>query len=527
MLDILIKNGTVVDGTGRPRFEADVGTSQGRIVTVAQAIDAEAARTIDATGLHVAPGFIDPHTHSDRPLLVDPMAQSKIRQGVTTDVIGNCGYSPAPAIGVAAEQVRARVREMGAEVTWQSFGEYLDRLRVPGTALNVVGLVGHGTVRGAVMGYADVQPTPEQQAAMERVVAEAMEQGARGLSSGLYYPPGCYARTEEIIGLARVVAHHGGVYATHPRSESDRVLEALSEAMEIAEKAEVQTELAHVKLDGYRNWDKLDRYVALFDEAQAKGLRFGCDQYPYVACNTWLGALLPLPAQAGGFEAVAGRLRDPDFRREMHQDWQQNRADWENRAGMRDWSGVLISVCPNCTDCLGKTVAQIAEERGQDPLDTVFDLIVASGGLASAVWFTMDEGIVRTLMQHPLVVICSDGAALSPEGALGERRVHPRNYGAFPRVLGHYVREEGVLSLEEAVEKMTSITAERFGLTDRGVVREGAHADLVLFDAQRVIDVATFSDPHQYPEGIPHVLVNGTIVLDDGEHTGALPGQVL
>jgi N-acyl-D-amino-acid deacylase len=416
---------------------------------------------------------------------------------------------------------------MGIEITWQSFGEYLDRMRSPGIALNIVPLVGHNTVRGAVIGYDAIQPTPDQQAEMERVVEEAMEQGARGLSTGLFYPPGYYATTEEVIGLARAAGRHGGVYASHIRSESDEALEAVSEAIEIGEKAGVQVEIAHLKLEGYRNWGDIDRLVALLDDTLTKGLRIGCDQYPYIASNTWLGGLLPYAYQAGGGKAVAERLRDPAFRQQMRQDWEQNRADWENRGGQRDWSGVQISVCPNCADTLGKTIGQIAEERGQDPLDTVFDLIVVSEGLASAVWFTQEEENVQTLMRHPLVVVGSDGSSLKPEGVLGERRVHPRNYGTFPRVLGRYVRERKVLSLGEAVKKMTSVSAERFGLADRGVVREGAYADLVLFDAGRVADRATFSDPHEYPVGIPYVLVNGIIVLDAGEHTGVLPGQVL
>jgi N-acyl-D-amino-acid deacylase len=382
-------------------------------------------------------------------------------------------------------------------------------------------------VRGAIVGQDDVLPTPEQQAAMERLVEEAMEQGARGLSTGLFYPPGYYARTEEVIGLAKAAARHGGVYASHIRSESDETLEAVSEAIEISQKADIQVEIAHLKLEGYRNWDGIGELVAILDEAQARGLRIGCDQYPYIASNTWLGGLLPYWAQAGGSKAVAERLRDPAFRQAMHQDWENNRADWENRGGQRDWDGVCISVCPNCQEYLGMSIAQISQARGQDPLEAVFDLIVVSEGLASAVWFTQREENVETLMRHPTVVIGSDGSSLKPEGVLGQRRVHPRNYGTFPRVLGRYVRERGILSLEEAVQKMTSITAERFGLDGRGRLQEGAFADLVLFDAERVADRATFVQPALYPEGIPYVLVNGLVVIDQGQHTGALPGLVL
>ena len=527
MLDILIKNGAVVDGTGKAVFKADVGVFDGRIAIVAPHIEQEAAHTVEAGGLHVAPGFIDPHTHSDLPLLVDPRAESKIRQGVTTEVIGNCGFSPAPLMGAAVGEMSAKAANLGLEVTWRSMAEYLDRLRNPGTALNVVPLLGHNTVRGSVLGYDDVQPTAEQQGAMERVVEEAMEQGARGLSTGLYYPPGYYAQTEEVIGLARAAARHGGIYASHVRNESDLVLEAIAEAIEIGEKAGIRVEIAHLKLESYRNWHNIDRLVALLDDTQARGLRVGCDQYPYIACSTWLAAMLPYPAQAGGSKAVAERLRDPQVRAELRRDWEINRAEWDNRTGVREWSDLIISDCPNCPEMLGQNIAEIAQAKGVDPLDAAFDLIVVSEGLVAAVWFTQLEGNVRTIMRHPLVVVGSDGSSLKPEGVLGARKVHPRSYGTFPRVLGRYVREERVLSLEEAVKKMTSITAERFGLTGRGIIREGAWADLVLFDADTVIDKATFTESHQYPAGIPYVIVNGQIVIDRGEHTGILAGRVL
>jgi N-acyl-D-amino-acid deacylase len=390
-----------------------------------------------------------------------------------------------------------------------------------------VPLLGHNTVRGAVIGYDDVQPTPEQQAEMERVVEEAMEQGARGISTGLYYPPGYYAKTEEVIGLARAAARHGGIYASHVRSESDLVLEAVAEAIEIGEKANIQVEIAHLKLESYRNWHNIDRLVALLDDTQARGLRVGCDQYPYIACSTWLAAMLPYWAQAGGSKAVAERLRDPEVRVELRRDWEENRAEWDNRTGIRNWTDLVVSDCPNRPNLVGKSIYEIAEAEGKDPLEAAFGLIVISEGLAACVWFTQREENVQTLMRHPLVVVGSDGSSLKPEGVLGQSKVHPRSYGTFPRVLGHYVREERVLSLEEAVKKMTSIAADRFGLTDRGVIREGAWADLVLFDADTVIDKATFTEPHQYPVGIPYVVVNGQVVIDQDVYTGALPGRVL
>ncbi len=527
MLDILIVNGLVVDGTGKPAFQADVGVAEGRIAVVADSVAQEARRTIQAQGLHLAPGFIDPHTHSELTLLADPHAESKIRQGVTTEVVGNCGFSPAPLLGAAVDEMRAQAKTLGLNVNWASMAEYLERLRTQGIALNVVPLVGHNTVRGSVTGFDDVQPTIEQQTKMERLVAEAMEQGARGLSSGLFYPPGFYARTEEVIGLAQVAARYGGIYATHIRNEGDHLLEAIAEAIEIAEQAEIRVEIAHLKLEGYRNWEGADRLLASLDDAHSRGVSVGCDQYPYAASSTWLAAILPYWAQAGGAKAIAERLSDPQTRTRIREDWEENCADWDNCGGVREWSNVLVTDCDPRPDVLGKSIVEIADAEGKDPLEAALDLIVISEGQAAGVFFDQLEDNVRTLMRHPLVVVGSDGNSLAPYGVLGQRKPHPRSYGTFPRVLGRYVREEKVLTLEEAVKKMTSITAERFGLTDRGVIREGAWADLVLFDAQTIADRATFIDPHQYPVGIPYVVVNGVVVIDQGQHSGALPGQVL
>ncbi|TKJ28658.1 MAG: hypothetical protein CEE40_11015 [Chloroflexi bacterium B3_Chlor] len=527
MLDVVIKDAVVVDGTGKPAFKADIGIAAGRIAVVARDVQQEAKRTIQAEGLYLAPGFIDPHSHSDSTLLVNPQAESKIRQGVTTEVIGNCGFSPAPLLDATAEEMWTAVGAPDLDVTWTSMTEYLERLRHPGIAVNVVPLVGHTNVRAAVLGFDELQPSTEQQAEMERLVQEAMEQGARGLSSGLYYPPGHYAQTEEVVGLARVAAHWDGVYASHIRSESDRLLEAVAEAVEIGEQAEIQVEIAHLKLSGYRNWEGVDRLLSILEDACSRGVRVGCDQYPYTASATWLSAILPYWAQEGGTKAVAERLRDAEVRAHLRKDWEENRAEWEERAGTRDWTDILVSDCGARPEVMGQNIAEIAPDEGKDPLEAVFDLIVDSQGQALAVFFDQLEDNVRTLMRHPLVVIGSDGNALAPYGVLSQSKPHPRSYGTFPRVLGRYVREEKVLSLEEAVKKMTSVSAERFGLTDRGVVREGAWADLVLFHAQTVADRATFTDPHQYPVGIPYVIVNGVVVIEQGQHTGALAGQVL
>jgi len=527
MLDVLIRNAAVVDGTGAPRFSADVGIAADRVVVMAQGIDQEAARIIDAAGLVLVPGFIDPHTHSDLPLLIEPHAQSKVRQGVTTEVVGNCGMSAAPLYGDARDEMAAEAGLLGLDVTWTSVADYIGMLREQGISINVVPLVGHNTVRGCVLGYDDVQPDAEQQAAMEALVADAMEQGARGLSSGLYYPPGFYARTEEVTGLCKVANQYGGIYASHIRGESDTLLDAIEEALVIGAGAGIPVEIAHLKVEGYRNWGSTDRVVELLESAAGRGVTLGCDQYPYRASSTWLAAILPYWAQAGGNEAVAARVKDPAGRETLRQDYAENRTDWENRGGNRDWSDILVSSCPGRPAVQGMTIEEIAAADGLDPLEAYFNLVAESDGQAAAVWFDQDESIVARLMQHPLVAVGSDGSSLATEGVLSERRVHPRNFGTFPRVLGKYVREDKVLSLEAAVMKMTSLTAERYGLTDRGVIREGSVADLVLFDPESVRDRATFAEPIQYPAGIPYVLVSGTVVIDHGTHTGLTPGKVL
>ncbi len=527
MIDHLIKNAKVIDGTGKAGFMADVAVKDGKIAAIGLNLETEAAQVLDATGLVLSPGFIDPHTHSDVSLLADRKGQSKIRQGVTTEVVGNCGYSPAPLMGAAIEENQADLNAAGIELTWRDFAGYVAELNNPGVALNVVPLVGHNTIRGCILGYDDVQPTAEQQKAMEDLVAESMLQGARGISTGLYYPPGFYAKTEEVIGLARVVAEYGGVYATHVRSESDTLFESIEEAIEICRKSGARLQISHLKLEGYHNFEGADRLLEMIENANQEGLPVGADQYPYDASSTWLGAIIPNWAQAGGGEAVAKRLSDPEIRRKLHKDWQENRVEWENRGGVQSWDQILVVDAKGREEVIGMTIAEIAEKDTRDPLDVLLDLVVVSKGGASAVWFDQLEDNVRTLMQYPRLVTSSDGASLSTEGILSKVMSHPRSYGTFPRVLGRYVREYKVLTLEQAIRKMTSQTAAYFNLEGRGVVREGAWADLTLFDADKVIDKASFTHPSQYPEGIPHVMVNGVWVIRAGEHTGALPGRAI
>jgi N-acyl-D-amino-acid deacylase len=527
MLNLLIKNVEIIDGTGEASYAADVGVSGGRIVEIAKGIETEAERTIEGDGLYLAPGFIDPHMHSGLTLFGNKKAESSIRQGVTTEIVGNCGMSGAPLYGKAIDEVAFLKGGLDFDITWNSMGEYLEQLEKSGSSLNVVPLVGHNTIRQSVIGLGADAPTPEQQIEMETLMAEAMEQGGRGLSTGLFYPPGCYADTDEVIGLAKVAAKYGGIYATHIRSESDEVLSAAEEALDIGLQAGLPVEFSHIKISGYRNWEMIDELMGISEGDKAKDLQLVCDQYPYNASSTMLMSILPLWAQEGGSDVIAKRARDKEIRAVLRKDWEENQIEWDNRSGVRDWSGIQITDSPSRPEVIGMTIQEIAIQDKSDPFDVSMDLIALDGDGCDAVYFDQQEEIVQRLMQHPLVVIGSDSLGSAPYGVLGQNKPHPRGYGTFPRVLGYYVREQGILSLESAIKKMTSMTAEHFNLVDRGVIREGAWADLVLFDRQTVIDKATFTEPHQYSSGIHTVIVNGEVVIDKGEHTGKLPGAVL
>jgi N-acyl-D-amino-acid deacylase len=465
--------------------------------------------------------------HSGLTLFGNKKAESSIRQGVTTEIVGNCGMSAAPLLGEAVREVGFLSGGLDIEIQWSSVGEYREALIKSGTALNVVPLIGHNTIRGSIMGLGSDAPTPQQQADMENLMAEAMEQGGRGLSTGLFYPPGCYADTDEVIGLAKVAAKYGGIYATHIRSESDDVLSSAEEALEIGLQAGLPVEYSHIKISGYHNWEMIDELVGIIEGDKAKDLQLVCDQYPYNASSTMLMSILPLWAQAGGSEIIAKRVSDEETRAILRKDWEEKQIEWDQRSGARDWNGILITDCPSRPDVIGSTVQQIAAQDNTDPFDAAMDLIASDGAKCVAVYFDQQEEIVQRLIQHPLVVVGSDSLGAAPYGVLGQNGTHPRAYGSFPRVLGYYVREQGVLTLESAIKKMTSMTAEHFNLVDRGVIREGAWADLVLFDRQTVIDKATFTEPHQYSSGIHTVIVNGEVVIDKGEHTGKLPGVVL
>jgi N-acyl-D-amino-acid deacylase len=528
MLDIKIVGGTVIDGSGTAGGRTDIGISDEAIAAVGDLSREPAARVLNASGRVVTPGFIDMHSHSDWSLWANRRAESKIRQGVTTEVVGNCGFSPAPASTEHLDDLMgwALARPRGLDFRWRSMEEYLDAFDAQGTALNVVQLVGHGALRIACMGFARREPTPAELRSMQALLTAAMEAGAWGLSTGLIYPPGSYARTEEIITLARVAARHRGIYASHVRGEAATLLEAVAEALRVGREADLPVQVSHIKAAGRPNWGNVPRALALIDEAVADGVDACADVYPYTASSTVLRALLPAWTLEGGLDAMKARLADADTRARIRAELTTS-STGQSLVDRVGWDNVMIGSSPRRREAEGRRLSELAAAWHMDPFDVAAELLATDDGQAHVVMFQLDERDLRQALLHGRVMIGSDGSALAPHGELGAGRHHPRSYGTFPRVLGRYVREERLLSLSEAVHKMTGLPARRLGLRDRGMIRVGAKADLVVLDPRTVGDVATYEDPHRYPRGIEHVLVNGRFVIRDAEHTGNLPGKLL
>lgn len=525
MLDIKIANGLVVDGTGAPAQRADVGITGDAITALGDLSRERAGRTIDAAGLVVAPGFIDIHTHSDWRLWANRRAESKIRQGVTTEILGNCGFSPAPVSDEFREDMRgfALYLPPGMDFSWRSMGEYLRGYRDGGVAVNVVQLVGHGTLRVAAMGFARRAPTARELITMERLMDDAMAGGAYGLATGLIYAPGSYAETEEIVAIARRAAH-GGFYASHIRGEGATLLAAIAEAIRVGREGGLPVQISHIKASGRPHWGRVESALGLIDVARNEsGQDVMADVYPYTASSTTLRTLLPDWALEGGIDALLDRLRDPAERDRIRQD----PAGSPILARGVDWSDIMIASAPSRPETEGRRISEIASDWNMDPLDAAMDILLAERGKGYVILFQLDEADLRRALAHPEVMIGSDGSSLAVEGELASGKPHPRSYGTFPRVIARYVREEGLLTLEQAVHKMTGLAARRLALADRGVLAVDAKADVTIFDADHIADVATYEDPHRYATGIPYVLVNGRVVIDAGQHTGALPGVVL
>ena len=526
--DILIVNGHILDGTGSPWYEGSVAIKGGKIAEIGRIANVSAKHTIDAKGLIVAPGFIDLHSHSDFALLADGKAESKIRQGVTTEIIGESA-SAGPVLGTAIPPLDKELAAMQLSRTWTTLGEYFATLQKHGTAVNIASYVGSGQVRLDVMGNVNRAPTPAELDKMKGLVDQAMRDGAIGISSGLIYPPNAFATTDELVELAKVAARYGGIYTSHIRDEGDHEPEALREAIEIGEKGGLPVHILHFKMAAKQNWGRIGEMSAIIQAARDRGLDITADQYPYIAGMTGLQMTLPTKYLEGTHQQVIDRLKDSAARDEIRKLVETGAPGWENHVqGAGGWHGVMVAAVqkPENKQFEGKRVDEVARIMGKEAVDALCDLLISEETFPFAIYFEMNEQDVRTAMQEPWLGFGSDGVAVNPDMKF-MGRPHPRFYGTFPRVLGVYVREQKVLSLPDAIRKMTSLPAQIAGFSDRGLLRPGMAADVAIFDPETVSDKATFEDPSQYAVGVSYVLVNGTVVIDQGQHTGARPGRVL
>jgi N-acyl-D-amino-acid deacylase len=530
--DLVIRGGQVVDGTGNPWFTGDVAVSGDRIVRVDRKIAGRGRREIDASGLVVAPGFIDMHSHSDTLLLEDGRAESKIRQGVTTEILGE-GSSAGPLVG---KQSPRTVLVAGQPQTWRTLGEYYLVLEASQTSVNVASYCGLDNVWQAVMGQSHERPTTDQIAAMKKHLAQAMDDGAMGLSTMLAMPPGSIATTDELVELSRVVAERGGIYSTHNRNEGTEVLAAIREAIEIGERSGVPVDIIHVKIADQKLWGRMHEIVALIEAARGRGVNVQTNVYPYTRGNNNLASIIPPWAHEGGKGAFVARLKSPEDRERMKRDIRGGIDGWYNHftAVGGDWSRMLVSGNgPWEGLTMDRVIALKTKDQSpglppsSDSLDVLFDLLIEADGSIPTVYAHHTEEDMRLALVQPWCSIGSDGSAYAIEGPLRRGNPHPRNFGTFPRVLGHYVREEKVLRLEDAVRKMTSLNAAKLGIADRGVLWAGAYADVAIFDPATVIDRSTYTAPFAYNDGIEYVVVNGQVVLEQGKHTGAKPGRVI
>ena len=518
MTDLVLHGGSVIDGTGAPARRADVAIQGGRIAAIGSDLARDGARVLDVSGRTVVPGFIDIHSHSDEAMFVNDALESALHMGVTLVVCGNCGGSSAPVSGLAEAELDRELARLDVKRTWSSFGEYaaaVDRAR---PSINVCSFVGHGTLRSCIMGADARAPTADELARMRKLLARSMSEGAIGLASGLIYPPSAFGTTDELAALCEVVRDKGGLYASHIRNESTKLLEAVEENLEIGRRSRARVELSHHKASGQKNWGKVEQSTALIERARSEGVDVTADQYPYTASSTGLAVTIPNWVHEGGTAKMCERLRDTAVRERIRGE--------EVETG-RAWDRIVIARARHHQEWAGMNVQQLATEAGRDPLDWSCDALIEHDGAVDIVHHSMSEDDVRFVMAKEWVCIGSDSRANAPYGPLSFGKPHPRSYGTFPRVLGRYALDENVISLEDAVRKMTSATASRLRLRDRGIAREGAWADLVVFDPARVMDTATYDDPHRFPVGIDHVIVAGGLALESGQTTRERHGRFL
>jgi N-acyl-D-amino-acid deacylase len=527
--DVLIRNGTLYDGSGGAPFRANLAIDGDTLATIGSLGNARGRMELDATGLAVAPGFINMLSWANVSLLADGHSQSDIRQGVTLEVLGE-GWSMGPLNeDIKAETIKRQGR-IKYDIAWTTLGEYLEHLVQRGVSTNVASFVGATTVRIHELGYADRAPTPDEGVRMCKLVQQAMEEGAVGVSSALIYAPGCYAQTDELAALAEVAAQYGGLYISHIRNEGPQLLEALDELIEIARRSGASAEIYHLKVSGRDNWDKLDAAIARIESARTEGVPITADMYTYPASATGLDATMPPWVQEGGHDAWIERLQNPAIRQRVAREMVTPSDAWDSTylaAGSAERILLVRFQKESLQPLTGKTLAEIAAMRGTSPEETVIDLVIEDNSNVGAIYFTMSEENVRRQIALPWVSFGSDGASQAPKGVFLQSSTHPRAYGTFARLLGKYVRDEQVIPLQEAIRRLTSLPAANLKLHGRGTLAPGYAADIVLFDPDAIQDHATFDDPHQYATGVLHVLINGIPVLQDGEHTGATPGRVV
>lgn len=523
--DLIIAGGSVLDGENRSAVNTDIGVRGGKIAKIGPLGSASAKERIDARGLTVTPGFIDIHSHSDYSMLREPKGESMIRQGVTTQILGE-----GPSAGPVKPEKRG-LEVDGVKVDWETLGGYFARLQKQGIATNIGSYVGQGQIWNYVMGDTFQTPTPAELEAMKKLIGEAMADGALGLSSQLMLPPANIAHAPELGQLASAIAPGHGIYSSHIRDEGETVLEAVNEAIDVGRRAKVPVDVIHLKIAHKKLWGRMNEVVAVIEKARAEGLTVTANVYPYTAGQNSLVSIVPPWAHEGGREKLLARLKNPVDRARMRREVLSGLPNWYNHylATGDGWAGMLLVSLKSerFKKFQGKRMSDVIAAEGKDPVETMFDVITEERGQTPTVFFHHSEQDMRLAMKQPWTSIGSDGAAVNPDGPTGVPHHHPRYYGTFPRVLGRYVREEKVLTLPEAIYKMTALNADKLGIKDRGRLKEGLWADITLFNARMVIDQATFEKPKQYPIGVPYVIVNGQIVLDRGRHTGNLAGQIV
>ena len=527
--DLIIRNGHIIDGTGSPWYSADIAIQGGRIAAIGRLDQSMAKKMIDARGLTVAPGFIDMLGQSELTMLVNPHLPSKIFQGITTEITGE-GDSVAPLNDAMKRARRTTYEHLRIQPDWSTFRQYFARVEKQGLGINLASYVGATSVRRMVIGQDNRAPTPPELERMRQLVREAMRDGAVGLSSSLQYAPAPYASTEELIALAAESAKLGGIYATHMRSEGDAITAAIDEVIRIAREANTPAEIWHIKAAGRNNWGRMPEIIAQIEKARLSGLEISANTYAYTAWYNDFSAFIPPWAHDGGDAKLIERLKDPAMRARIRKDMQTPSKDWDN-----EWQeipgpeAILVSVVqnPKLVPLQGKTIAEIAKLWNKDPIDTIFDLLIEDSAFTSVAVFGMSEPDVALALEQPWVSICNDSQGTAPDGLLGREHPHPRAYGTFPRILSKYVREEKKLRLEDAIRKFSALPAQKLRLADRGVLKKGTWADIVVFDPNAIRDLATFEKPNQLSEGMRFVLVNGIAVVEDGKQTNALPGKVL